>query len=54
MGSFFNKVANLTRDAYKSNDLRTVSGAAEFTRQMSGYLMVPATLSALIVGDLPV
>jgi hypothetical protein len=53
MGSYFNKVANLTRDAFKENDLTTVRGGAEFTRQMSWYLMIPAVVSALIVDDLP-
>jgi hypothetical protein len=53
MGSYFNKVANLTRDAFKENDLTTVRGGAEFTRQMAWYLMIPAVVSALIVDDLP-
>lgn len=53
MGSYFNVVANLSRDAYKRADFRTVRGAAEYSRQMAWYLVLPALISAWIVGDAP-
>jgi hypothetical protein len=53
MGSYFNVVYNLSRESYKKADLRSAQGVAEYTRQMSWYLMIPAILSALIVGDTP-
>jgi len=53
MGSFFNKTGNLVRDAVKTADFKSVGGVTKVTREMTWYVVAPAVLSALVVGELP-
>ena len=53
MGSYFNVVGRLIRDANKQADFKSISGVAGYTRQMTWYLLAPAILSALVVGQGP-
>ena len=53
MGSYFNVIGRLIRDANKQADFKTIKGVAEYTRQMTWYLAAPAILSALLVGQGP-
>ena len=64
MGSYFNTIYNLSRDAYKQSRKATIPStkitpeinipsSPEYYRQMIWYLVVPALLSAALVGQLP-
>ena len=53
MGSFFNIVGGLYYRSYKTNDLKTVKGFANFQKDLFWTLYLPAIASALIVDDIP-
>lgn len=53
MGSFFNVVYNLMHESVHRNDLNTVKGFANFSREMAWYLVAPAILSQLVISNWP-
>ena len=53
MYSYFNIVGRLTRSAAKRNDLGTIKGFSNYSREMVWYLIAPALISAWAVGQGP-
>ena len=53
MGSYFNVVGRLIRDAHKELNIKSPSSWAKYSSQMTWYLFAPAILGAFVVGGGP-